>query len=181
MNHEVVAYALTLKAWTTVSTYERTHMGQKANDKHDILSHLFCIFHVIWFDWLTDKKKTSRAPFRSLPWNNAWTCGGLQVGVTQEKTWKEEISIYENEKEVIRCNVWELITSEKRTVVLWRMTQRGGLISSTCYPEGFSSLWERDKCIRETKEGRMKHRTELIRWETKKQKEACHIIVVSSS
>lgn len=162
--------------------HTKGHVWDKRPTTNITFFHISFAFSChLWFERSTDKKKTSRAPFGSLPWNNAWTCSGLQVGVTQEKTWKEGISIYENEKEVIRCNVWELITLEKRTVVLWRMTQRGGLISSTCYPEGFSSLWERDKCIRETKEGRMKHRTELIRWETKEQKEAYHIIVVSTS
>lgn len=92
--------------WTTVSAHERTSMGLKADNKHHILSHLFSTCQVICgltlLNW--KKRKTSSAPCWSRPGNNAWTCCGLQVGMTREKTWKEGISIYENEKGVIWCN-----------------------------------------------------------------------------
>lgn len=32
-----------------ISAHERTNMGLRADNKHHILSHLFCICHM-WFD-----------------------------------------------------------------------------------------------------------------------------------
>lgn len=165
--------------WTTVSAHERTSMGLKADNKHHILSHLFSTCQVICGLTLLNWKNGKQVELHV----------GADQGIMHELAvdyrlgWlgrrreRKEYQFTKMRRGLFDAMQWEQITSEKRTVVLWRMTEWGGLISSTCYPEGFSSLWERDKCIRETKEGRMKHRTELIRWETKEQKEASHIIV----
>lgn len=133
-----------------------------ANDKRQIVIR---VFHVIYglICWPTKRKKQIMLHLVSLAQNNAWPYSGLEVKTTWEKRNETGRGGYWG---------WEVVTSEQRTVVLWRMRQRGGLISSTCHPEGFSGLWERDKCIRETKAGRMTQTTKFIWCVTKRQKEA---------
>lgn len=150
------------KCSLSVSRYERTSEGGNGQQQ---TSHLFFLCH-FRFDVLTDEKENKiMLDLVSLAQNDAWPSSGLKV----KKNLGEDVKGMRQE-EVTGCDVQEVITSE--TVGLWKMRQRGVLISSTCHPEGFSSLWERDKCIRETKAGRVTQTTKLIWCETKEQQEA---------
>lgn len=85
------------------------HTKGRGLDQGPTTSHSFTsIFYLschLWINLLEMKRwKTSGAPFWSWLGNNTLTCCGLRVGKTQEKTWKEGVSVYENEKGVIWCN-----------------------------------------------------------------------------
>lgn len=154
-----------------IRAHERTSMEQRGlQPSSHFFSPLFCICH-LWFAIKQGKQV-------KLHFGADWGITHERLGWLGRRRERNEYQFTKMRRGLFDAMQWALQTSEKSTVVLWRMTEWGGLISSTCYPEGFSSLWERDKCIRETKEGRMKHRTELIRWETKVQKEATHIVTL---